>query len=942
MVRTLVSAGYTVTETMIATYRLQLTAEFPFDAAAAVAPQLRRLGISHVYTSPFLKARKGSTHGYDIVDHNEINPELGGRPAFERFSRALKGKDLGLILDFVPNHMGVHHSDNDAWLDVLEWGRRSPFATWFDIEWDMMPHRARPGILLPVLGAPYGECLGKGKITLRYDRTTGSFSAWYFDHRFPISPARYSDILRSVAARSDDLQVRDRVTELATRYSALQLADRERALSLKNDLREFDPGGDLMKFGLLAFDAGEGRPAETAALHNLLERQHYRLAHWQLASSDINYRRFFDISTLAGLAIENRTTFEQTHRLVRSLIADDMIQGLRLDHIDGLRDPAQYFQRLQKLISEARGGRPGHFHLLVEKILGADEVLPRFAGVDGTTGYEWLNLITHVLIDSRGLEPLQETLHRATNDFFSFDDISADSKRRVIDTLLASEFTVLVRLLSRIAAGHYSTRDFAEDSLRQALELVVLNFPVYRTYITAHRTTAAERETIDRAIAGATNGWFGADHGIFGFLRDVLTLDLVNRKSGVSHSRARVTRFTFKFQQFTGPLMAKGLEDTAFYRYHRLLALNEVGGEPDTGGVSLDQFHRQLMQRADAWPLGLSATATHDTKRGEDARTRLMCLSELSGEWAHFVGKWKVMNARLIASDGRRRSPSLADEYMIYQSLLGAMPFQGPDADFIARMQTYSNKAIREAKLHSSWLNPNEWYESGIVRFIGRALDPVESPDFIRSLCEFSERLSLLGVLNSLSQLTLKATIPGVPDFYQGTEFWDFAMVDPDNRRAVDMERRKNAIQNLRERPDWRALCSNWKNGDLKLAWTHHLLSLRRAQSEVFSGAYRPLVASGPDADCVVAFLRQGPDASVLVVALRHMAGLSDGGRRWPDFKSVKAEIEAPDDVDISSIQSRSRRIEIASLLDALPAHVEVLSSSADRRGAARTVSMAN
>src|SRR3954453_17363560 len=562
----------------IATYRLQLTASFGFDAAASIIPYLRALGISHRYASPLMKARKGSSHGYDIVDHTKLNPELGGEDSFERLVRTLKAHDIGLILDFVPNHVGVHFADNPWWLDVLEWGPGSPHATSFDIDWDILPYRARPGVLMPILGSSYGQALEKGEIELRYDAAEGSLSAWYFEHRLPIAPERYGEILRHgvTEAATENSTAGKRILELASRYGGLRHPNRKEAPGFKAELKSIAGSADIIAQGLEAYRAGPDRPVQTLALHHLLERQHYRVGHWRLASRDINYRRFFDINTLAGLRVEDAGTFEAIHRLVKKLIAERKLQGLRLDHIDGLRDPAQYFQRLRRLVRSAQGNDPGSFYVVIEKILGEHERLHAFAGVHGPTGYEWMNAITQVLIDGKGLGPLDEVWRQISNTPPRLEPILKQSKRRVLETLLTSEFTVLARLLARIASGHYSTRDYSADSLRQALELYVLHFPVYRTYLTGSGPTAHDRELISETIRRARSDWYAADDGIFDFLRDALTTDLI-KPGRRAHSAPRVRRFALKVQQFTGPLMAKSLEDTAFYRFHRLLALNEVG-----------------------------------------------------------------------------------------------------------------------------------------------------------------------------------------------------------------------------------------------------------------------------------------------------------------------------------------------------------------------------
>ena len=867
----------------IATYRLQLTASFDFDAAAAIAPYLKALGITHLYASPFMKARKGSTHGYDIVDHAKINPELGGDAGFERLSGALKLYGLGLILDFVPNHVGVHFADNPWWLDVLEWGPASPHAVSFDIDWELLPYRARGGVLLPIIGSSYGQALEKGEIELRYDADEGSFSAWYFEHRLPIAPERYSEILGAILkeAGADDSAAGKRILALASRHRGLRHPNRKEAPAFKAELKGIAGGAEIIARGLDAYRAGPDRAAQILALHHLLERQHYRLGHWRLASSDINYRRFFDVNTLAGLRVEDAGTFDAIHRLVKTLIAGNKLQGLRLDHIDGLRDPVQYFQRLRRLIRDAQGRDAKPFYMVIEKILGEHEKLHRFAGVDGTTGYEWLNTITQVLIDGKGLKPLDEVWRQVSNMSPRLEPVLKDAKRRVLETLLTSEFTVLTRLLARIAGGHYSTRDYSADSLRQALELYVLHFPVYRTYLTLADPSEHDRTLISETIEKARADWFAADEGIFEFLRDALTMDLT-KPGRPAHSASRVRRFALKVQQFTGPMMAKSLEDTAFYRYHRLLALNEVGGDPSAQALSIDAFHEAMKLRAQEWPHGMTATATHDTKRGEDARARLMALAEIPGEWASAVARWKILNAPSLVTAGEMRAPSAAFEYMLYQVLLGAWPSGQRDDTFLERMQAYALKAAREGKQETSWLNPNESYEAGLETFIARILDRSASAEFLDSLETLAQRVALLGALNSLSQMTLKATMPGVPDFYQGTEFWDLSLVDPDNRRPVDFAERATVLASV-ENPDWASLAQHWPDGHIKLAWTRHLLKLRTEFAGVFThGDYQPLEVSGPHGDHVIAFARRlGRDAVIIAVA-KSFAAFSQGGRVWP------------------------------------------------------------
>jgi (1->4)-alpha-D-glucan 1-alpha-D-glucosylmutase len=863
---------------LLATYRLQLTKAFGFDDAASLASYLKQLGITHLYASPFLKARPGSTHGYDIVDHDRLNPELGGEEAFARLSAALKQNGLGLILDFVPNHMGVGHADNAWWLDVLEWGQRSPYAASFDIDWGGIPYRRHPGVLVPILGRPYGEALQRGEIQLKYDADTGSFAAWYFEHKLPINPQRYGEIVRTLVAAADaaGTSAGRILLALADDYRDPRAPSYRDAPVLKKRLADIAGAADVFARGAVAYRGDSESGA--AALHRLLERQHYRVAFWRVAVSAVNYRRFFDISDLAGLRVENPATFRAMHTLVARLIEGGELQGLRLDHIDGLRDPAQYTRRLRQLISKLRG-RPhkgAAFIILVEKILAEDEKMPALPAVGGTTGYEWLNTISRVLVDGKGLDRLERSWRGFTGEQQTFSEILEAAKRRVIESMLASEFTVLTGALARIAAGHFSSRDFTLDRLRAALQAYVVEFPVYRTYVTAAGASATDRETIENAISRARNRWQGPDPEIFDFLRDAMTLELA---ANAGYSAPRVRNFALKLQQFTGPLMAKAMEDTTFYRYHRLLALNEVGGDPSARELSLSEFHRLQQQRAENAPGGLTATATHDTKRGEDARARIMSLSELAAEWEGATQHWREQNAPLVREAGGHRCPSIGHEYMIYQSLIGAWP-DHIDKSFVERMQAYALKAAREAKQETSWTNPNEDYEKGLHDFVGSLLDRPASTVFLKSFGDFATRAALLGALNSLSQLALKVMLPGVPDFYQGTELWDFSLVDPDNRRAVDFAARQKLVT---ETADWPGLAAAWQNGHIKLILTRQLLALRHRFADLFRhGDYKPLAVSGEHAEHVIVFTRRWKKQELVVAVGRHFAALSESGRSWP------------------------------------------------------------
>jgi (1->4)-alpha-D-glucan 1-alpha-D-glucosylmutase len=911
----------------IATYRLQLTASFGFADAAKLVPYLCALGITHVYASPFFKSRAGSTHGYDVVDHNAVDPELGGEDGLDRLHRALVEFDMGLILDFVPNHMAVNYADNPWWLDVLEFGPKSPFAASFDIDWKGLQGHPRGGVLVPILGRPYGEVLQMGEIKLRYDAREGSFAAWYHEHKLPIGPPRYTEILQKVVAQagaSNDAAGR-RLLEFAADYRGPHNPPRAQSAAFKAELAAVPGAEEIIGRGLRAYNPSQ-ESAALPALHHLLERQHYRVAYWRLALSEINYRRFFDINDLAGLSMEDASTFEAVHRLVRRLIGKGWLQGLRIDHMDGLRDPHQYFRRLQHLIAVEKPAESEPFYVVVEKILAKGERLPRFAGVCGTTGYEWLNTISRLLIDELGLATLDQAWREFTGEHRSFHDILIEAKRRVIANILASEFTVLSRLLARIAAGHYSTRDYGADRLRAALELFVLHFPIYRTYITPSGPSRGDREIINRAITQARADWFGPDAGIFDFLRDALTLDLI-ASGRTGYSIARDRQFAFKVQQFTGPMMAKSLEDTAFYRYHRLLALNEVGGNPAAGVLSVAEFHECMAERSAKSPQGLTATATHDTKRGEDARARLFALTELANEWKAVVLEWQAWNAPLADSSRSQRIPSLAHEYMIYQSLVGAWPLGGFDASFVERMRAYAIKAAREGKQQTSWVAPDEVYEAGLAGFIERLLDERRSA-FIDSFDAFVRRAALIGALNSLTQITLKTTMPGVPDFYQGTELWDLSLVDPDNRRPVDFAARIDGLASICEQQDWRALAAHWNDGRIKLTLVRRLLALRRELPDVFAkGSYLPLDIDGPHREEIIAFARIHHRNAVIVVTARGFGRATRGGRAWPSGPSWDATVsidafsEAAHALAVGkgAKEARGPRLAVAELFEHLP-----------------------
>jgi (1->4)-alpha-D-glucan 1-alpha-D-glucosylmutase len=889
-----------------ATYRLQFNKNFTFEHAVRVLPYLRDLGISHVYASPFLKARAGSMHGYDIVDHNGVNPELGGEAAFEAFVAALHGHGLGLILDFVPNHMGVGLADNEIWLDILEYGQASPFAHYLDIDWQPAKRELRNRVLVPVLGDHYGEVLRKGELTVGLDAESGRFGVRYHDHFLPLRPRSYTVLLQYLLTLAGPSEEGGRIREaLGSLYAdhaphtrqrmslAVRRTSRERAESLKKEIaglaRSSGAFRDFVSSGLGGFGGPPGSLANCRAVHRLLEAQAYRLAYWRVAAHEINYRRFFDINDLAGIRVELPDVFEATHARVLAWARDGVLDGLRIDHVDGLFDPAAYCRRLSARIREVRGGREG-FYIVVEKILAHHERLPETWPVAGTTGYDFLNQLNGLFVDPAGERPLLRAYRRFTGQNATFDEILDASKRRLMDHELVSELNVLANAFDRIAEANWSTRDYTREALTFALREVIERFTVYRTYVTGRRCSASDRRYIEWAVRQAKKQNAIPDPSIFDFIERLLTGDLA-RAPRSGYPRAAAVRAAMKFQQYTGPMMAKSMEDTAFYRHVPLLSLNEVGGDPRRFGTTPAAFGYLNQERLRDWPGAMLATSTHDTKRGEDHRARLNVLSELPHEWETAFRHWSRLNRRHRVALDDGEAPTRLDEYLIYQAMVGAWPAtmleDGPDVgsmtEFAARMGAYAIKAVREAKRMSSWTNPNPDYEKALDGFIASALDAARPNPFIDAALPFVRQIAALGAINSLAQLTLKLCAPGVPDIYQGTELWDLSLVDPDNRRAVDYDARRGALAANGAGGDVLRLLAEWQSGHVKLHMMHSLLRCRRENPLLFDrGGYLPLAAEGEDEGRVVAFVRHHEDASIVVAAPRLVASLPDAGPAWP------------------------------------------------------------
>jgi (1->4)-alpha-D-glucan 1-alpha-D-glucosylmutase len=923
----------------LATYRLQLHRDFTFAQATAILPYLARLGVSHVYCSPFLKARAGSTHGYDIVDYGRINPELGDEASFARFCASLGEHGLGLILDFVPNHMGVGHADNVWWLDVLEWGQASPYARYFDIDWSPPRRDATGKLLVPVLGHSYGTSLSEGELSLKFDAERGALDFWYADHRLPVSPRDYALILET-APKSDALTRALALAQEGFLSEAAPTYLRKAATVLKDALllEARDPVALAAIEGAAAgWHGTKGNPASWTRLHELLQRQAYRLAHWRTAADEVNYRRFFDIQELAGMRMERIIVFRDAHEYVGRLLADGILQGLRIDHVDGLADPQRYCRRLNAFaaaIVPRDGDKRLRPYILVEKILTGDERMPSSWPISGTTGYDYLALANGLFIHPTGFAKLQRSWSRFTGMEIDIAEEIYRCRLLVIDRSLASELTYLVNWLADIAEADWFTRDYTRKRLRDALTEIVAAFSVYRTYVTDRGSSDADRQVIETAVAKARGHWDGADGEILDFIASLLTLDIRERSPGhFADKQAAILRFIARFQQYTGAIAAKSVEDTFFYRHVPLASANEVGASPYQPTTSLTAFHDNMAERAAQWPLAMLASATHDTKRGEDMRVRLDVLSEMPDEWARRVARWQLHNKPHRGEADGRPAPSANDEYLLYQSIVGTWPLH-PGAvlrtaarrdEYVARLQAYALKAAREAKLATSWTAPNEAYEKAFETFIEKLFDPPHNP-FTESLTRFLPPILRLGAFNSLSQLVLKATLPGVPDFFQGNEFWDLSLVDPDNRRPVDYPARRAALNAL----DFNTALARWRDGWLKLWLTEKLLALRNHQTAVFqSGSYKKLTVIGAAAEHVIAFQRRSGQTTIMVVVSRFLADVVHGdlGVFWPGgacFGDTRITVGGTwvDEFSGERIGGSGDGVDVASLLTRLPVAV--------------------
>jgi len=854
-----------------ATVRLQFHEAFTLNDAIPLVDYFADLGISHVYASPLTVARAGSNHGYDTIDYSQISPVLGGEDALRRLVQKLRAADMGLILDIVPNHM-ASSSTNAWWWDVLEWGKNSRYANFFDIDWDSSDPRLKGKVLTPFLGDAYGTELKEGHIQLHFNEERGAFEISYFDNRFPLTPLSYTNIF-SAAPRSARLVALIRV--FGALEEASEVHHREAASQV---LREAASVAETRADIQTAIQAHDARyPQGRERLHRLLERQHYRLTWWRNAAEEMNWRRFFEISDLVGLRVEQQPVFDAAHELVLRLYGEGLIDGVRIDHVDGLTDPQKYCLNLRASLGSLTSRRPASLqsppYIVVEKILGPGENLDSQWRVEGTTGYDFMNEVGAVLHDERGEDEFTRLWETVSGEHRSFHDIVLDARRMLLARHFAGELENLSRSVYRIGQLELETRDWSLPAIRRVMTELLVAFPVYRTYATVSGRTEQDEHFFSKARSQAAACLQADDRKLLDVIADWLggTAPYTLEPGEKRDARMEAIR---RFQQLTAPLAAKSVEDTGFFRYGRLLSRNEVGAEPSLFAIDARTFHDLSLHRSRHFPHAMLATATHDHKRGEDARMRLAVLSEIPTTWASMAGNW------LDRSDG---APHPVDQYMLFQTLVAAWPAElsPQDHDGIAqlreRVSAWQIKSLREGKLRSSWFSPDEQYEERCTAFLASRLDDA---GFLADLSAFVEQIGPAAALKSLSQCVLRMTAPGVPDLYQGTEFWDFSLTDPDNRRPVDFEARLKALETPASPQE---LVQNWRTGHVKQAVVRHVLQYRKDHADLFAtGTYQPLSVSGPGERHVVAYARQMQDRCVLVIVPRLFGGLPDASGSEP------------------------------------------------------------
>src|ERR1700686_1338495 len=877
-----------------ATYRLQFNKDFTFRDATKLLDYFSELGITHIYASPILRSRAGSTHGYDVVDPTRLNPELGTEADFFALQTELRNRGMGLVLDIVPNHMSAS-SENSWWMDVLEHGPGSVYASFFDVDWHPPSRSLDSKILLPVLGRPFAEALENGEFKLIFFE--GRLFVQDFESLFPLAPKTYSEILGKNIENlrgklGGESTAYQEYSGIAAAFAALPSSEtvkpgeagdkRLRFEALREQLRQLvNSNADVEGFlrgRLDEFIGRRGDPASFSPLERLLAEQFYVLSYWQNVNEEINYRRFFTITDLVGVRVEDPLVFEATHGLIMRLAAQPPVDALRIDHIDGLRDPLAYLNRLR----EQHGKDPSVEHsreisLFVEKILERTERLPREWPVSGTTGYDFLNALNSVFVDPEGAKCIEEVYDRFVGKKLAYGDLLYQKKKLIMSTLLGVEMRSLGHQLSVLADKDRYARDLSRTDLIQALFETTAHVCVYRTYIRNLEVASEDAKIIDQAIEEARARKFYLQPVHFDFIRDVLLVK--NRPHLLPDQREARLNFVMRWQQFTGPLMAKAFEDTLLYVYNPLISLNEVGGEPRPSVAVGETFSDFIADRRKQWPNSMNATTTHDTKRSEDVRARISVLSEVPGQWKERLEQWSKLNAKYKTQLNGQPVPDRNEEIFLYQTLLGMWPAGGDqDTSLVDRLQAYAIKATREAMVHTRWTLPNTPHENALKKFVASILKPASTNPFLRDFTAFQRSIAYSGIVNGLSQALLKIISPGIPDFYQGSELWDLRLVEPDNRQPVDFAKRSTMLAALKEQPESSAsfagqLTGHWQDGKIKLYAIWKALNFRRERSDLFAkGDFLQLEATGPHAEHILAILRRHKREWALFVAPRWLA----------------------------------------------------------------------
>lgn len=870
-------------DTIRATYRLQLHKDFDFAAAEAQVPYLSRLGISHLYLSPIHTPRAGSTHGYDVVDYGAVSAELGGEEGLRALVTTLRKHKMGVIVDLVPNHMAIGGHDNRSWLDLLEWGMQSHYANFFDVDWDVQDPALRRRVHAPFLGKPYGDALADGDLQLKFNPEEARFYIEYFEHHFPINPRDYSEVLKRGGNTLSQYaeHFHDATNSKGRRENMVE----EARTTLSTAIRQKPELVSAIEEGLSHYNSKDHRAR--AALHRLIERQHYRLAWWRTASDEINWRRFFDILELAGVRVQELPAFSIVHATTFYLYSEGLIDGVRIDHIDGLADPRTYCRRLRRVFNKLNHRRPpdapqGRAIIYVEKILAHGERLSTEWQVDGDTGYAFMNEVGGLLHHPYGEEPLGRAWTALTGQPHNFELEEKAARRRTVETILAADFNACALALHQLARSDIHTRDWSLMAIRRVLTEILVEFPVYRTYMDARGRSSEDAALMKSTLEAARRRCQPSDRELVDYIDRWLGGEAPSSFRSVRARRARL-RAIARFQQLSSPVAAKSVEDTAFYRYGHLLSRNEVGSSPTQFYLSAEEFHKACKERERRYPQCMLATATHDHKRGEDVRARLAVISELPELWLMHMGNWRQRNGHLKQEVEGQEVPDAADEYMLYQMLLGAWPLDmnpGNPAqleEFTERLRQWQLKALREAKRNSNWIEPNVRYEEAAGAFLNAILDPEQSAGFIEELDTFADSVAAAGAINSLAQTLIKLTAPGVPDIYQGCELWDFSFVDPDNRRPVDYPLRHGFLEALQQENTRYSLMANWRNGQLKQFLIATILSARAHYPALFThGSYQQLSVEGKLHEHIFCFVRELNGQILIVATVRFAAELCD------------------------------------------------------------------